>query len=49
VAADAGYELSRYPAVGAWLGRVRAERGFVEDLAPYPENACRGASNSIYD
>jgi glutathione S-transferase len=49
VAADAGYELSRYPAVGAWLGRVRAERGFVEDLAPYPENARRGASKSIYD
>jgi len=49
VAPDAGYELGRYPAVGAWLGRVRDQPGFVDDLAPYPENAREGASRSIYD
>ncbi len=49
VAPDAGYELGRYPAVGAWLGRVRDQQGFVDDLAPYPENAREGASRSIYD
>ena len=49
VAADAGYELDRYPAVTAWFGRVRAEPGFVDDLVPYPENARPGASRSIYD
>ena len=49
VAADAGYGLGRYPAVGAWLERVRDEPGFVDDLAPYPENARPGASSSIYD
>ncbi len=49
VAPDAGYELGRYPAVGAWLGRVRDQPGFVDDLAPYRENAREGASRSIYD
>ncbi len=49
VAPDAGYELGRYPAVGAWLGCVRDQPGFVDDLAPYPENAREGASRSIYD
>ncbi|MEJ7567528.1 MAG: glutathione S-transferase family protein [Gaiellaceae bacterium] len=49
VAPDAGYELGRYPTVGAWLGRVRDQPGFVDDLAPYPENAREGASRSIYD
>ena len=49
VAPDAGYELDRYPTVGAWLARVRAQPGFVDDLASYPENARAGASRSIYD
>ena len=49
VAPDAGYELDRLPAVSAWLGRVRKQPGFVDDLAPYPENARPGASRSIYD
>ena len=42
VAGDAGFELDRYPAVVAWLDRVRALPGFVDDLAPYPENARPG-------
>ena len=49
VAPDAGYDLGRYRAVAAWLERVRDEPGFVDDLAPYPENASAGASRSIYD
>jgi glutathione S-transferase len=49
VAADAGYELDRYPAVMAWLERVSALPRFVDDLVPYPENARPGASRSIYD
>lgn len=48
-APDAGYELDRYPAVGAWLGRVCEQPGFIDDLVPYPENARPGASSSIYD
>ena len=49
VAGDAGFELERYPAVTAWLDRVRALPGFVNDLAPYPENAHPGKGRSIYD
>jgi glutathione S-transferase len=49
VAPDAGYDLSRYPAVAAWLARVEQEPGFANDLVPYPENARPGRSRSIYD
>jgi glutathione S-transferase len=49
VAEDAGYDLSRYPAVTAWLKRVSELPGFVNDLLPYPENARPGAGRSIYD
>jgi glutathione S-transferase len=49
VAPDAGYDLAAFPAVARWLERVRAEPGFVDDLVPYPENAHRGRSRSIYD
>jgi glutathione S-transferase len=49
VAGDAGFELERYPAVGRWLERVQALPGFVDDLAPYPENALPGRGRSIYD
>jgi glutathione S-transferase len=49
LAEDAGYELSSYPAVAAWLGRVSEQPGFMDDLVPYPENARPGAGRSIYD
>ena len=29
VAADGGFELARYPAIGRWLARVAAARGYV--------------------
>ncbi|MEN3281312.1 MAG: glutathione S-transferase [Solirubrobacteraceae bacterium] len=49
VADDAGLELAAHPAIEAWLDRVRALPGYVNDLIPYPPNARPGASRSIYD
>jgi glutathione S-transferase len=46
VAADAG--LGHGPHVQAWMERLRALPGFVDDLAPYGENARPGAGRSIY-
>lgn len=48
VAPQAGLELNRYPALQAWLARIEAQPGFVNDLAPYPPNARAGVSSSIY-
>jgi glutathione S-transferase len=42
VAGDAGVDLAPRPAVAAWVERVRATPGFVDDLEPYPENALPG-------
>jgi glutathione S-transferase len=49
VADDAGFDLAAHPTIGAWLDRVRALPGYVNDLVPYPANARPGASRSIYD
>jgi glutathione S-transferase len=49
VAHDAGFDLARYPAIEAWLDRIRALPGYVNDLIPYPPNARPGAGRSIYD
>ena len=49
VAHEAGYELSRRPAVQAWLRRVAEQPGHINDLQPYPPNARPGAGRSIYD
>lgn len=49
VAEDAGYQLADFPNVRAWLERVQAQPGFVDDLVPYPDNARPGFSRSIYD
>ena len=46
---DAGLELSAYPNVVRWLARVESAPRFTNDLVPYPENATRGRSRSIYD
>jgi glutathione S-transferase len=35
-AADAGADLAEYPRITAWLERVEATPGFVNDLAPIP-------------
>jgi glutathione S-transferase len=47
-AADAHIELDRWPAVQAWLARVRALPGFVDDYIRYPDNARPGRGRSIY-
>ena len=47
VGGDAGLTIP--DAVQAWIGRVEAQPGFMNDLEPYPANAQAGASVSIYD
>jgi glutathione S-transferase len=49
VAPDARIDLTRFPSVSAWLERVAAQPGHVNDLEPYPPNARPGAGRSIYD
>jgi glutathione S-transferase len=49
VAPDVGIDLDAYPAVSAWIERIRAQPGFVDDYLPYPANARPGVSRSIYD
>ncbi len=46
---EAGLELEPYPNVRAWLARVEAQPGFMEDVAPYGANAVPGAGSSMYD
>ena len=41
-------DLEVGPHVQAWIDRIRALPGFVDDLAPYGENARPGAARSIY-
>jgi glutathione S-transferase len=48
-AGEAGLELEPYAGVRAWLERVEAQPGFMEDVAPYGANAVPGAGRSIYD
>jgi glutathione S-transferase len=48
VAPQAGLDLQRFPAVAAWLARIEAQPGFIDDLEPYPPNARVGAGSSIY-
>ena len=49
VADEAGLDLAQYESLRAWLSRVQAQPGHVNDLEPYPANARAGASRSIYD
>jgi glutathione S-transferase len=48
VAPEAGLDLGPYRAVRAWLARVEEQPRYMNDLAPYPENARAGAGRSIY-
>ena len=45
-AADVGLEPG--PHLQAWIDRIRALPGFVDDLEPYGANARAGAGRSIY-
>ncbi len=49
VAPDAGIDLEPWPGVQAWIGRIEALPGFMDDYVPYPPNARPGAGRSIYD
>jgi glutathione S-transferase len=49
VADEAGVDMEGFANVRAWLERVREQPNHVADLEPYPENAQRGKSQSIYD
>ena len=49
VAPEAELELEPFSKVRAWLRRVEAQPGYMNDLEPYPANAHVGASRSIYD
>jgi glutathione S-transferase len=42
LASDADVDLASRPSVRAWIERVQATPGFVDDLEPYPENALPG-------
>jgi glutathione S-transferase len=48
VAEEAGVPTSGYPAFTAWLARVEATPGFLNDLQPYPPNASRLVGRSTY-
>jgi glutathione S-transferase len=43
VAHEAGYDMAAFPRVGAWLARVAATPGAIDDLEPYPASANAGA------
>jgi glutathione S-transferase len=48
VAGEAGLDLTDYPAVSAWIARVEATPGFVDDLVPIPSDTRFGMGRSIY-
>jgi glutathione S-transferase len=49
LADEAGLDPAEWPAFAAWCRRLEALPGWLDDLAPYPENAHPGAGRSIYD
>jgi glutathione S-transferase len=50
VAHEAGYDLAAFPAVRAWLARVAATPGAIDDLEPYPPSALvRAGGRSVHD
>lgn len=50
VAHEVGYDLAAFPAVRAWLARVAATPGAIDDLEPYPPSALVGAGGrSVHD
>jgi glutathione S-transferase len=48
VAGEAELDLSGYPAVSAWIERVEASDGHVDDLEPIPPDTRFGMGQSIY-
>ena len=48
VAGDAGLDLTDYPSVAAWIERVEATPGHIDDLQPIPPDTRLDAGRSIY-
>jgi glutathione S-transferase len=48
VAEEAGLDLSGHPAIQAWIARVEATDGHVDDLEPIPPDTRFGKGRSIY-
>jgi len=48
VAGEAGFDLAEYPSVLAWIGRVEATAGHLDDLQPIPPGTRLDAGRSIY-
>jgi glutathione S-transferase len=48
VAGEAGFDLAVYPSVLAWIQRVEATPGHVDDLQPIPPGTRLDAGRSIY-
>jgi glutathione S-transferase len=48
LAREIDIDVGAYPAFQAWLARIAAQPGFVDDLEPYPPNASVLAGRSIY-
>jgi glutathione S-transferase len=48
LASDAGFDLTAYASLQAWLARVQRQPRYVEDVKPYGPNAAPGAGRSIY-
>lgn len=49
VAGEAGLDTAAFPAFEAWLARVAAQPGYMNDLEPYPPNSQVSVGRSIYD
>jgi len=49
LAHEAGLDMQPYAGVRAWLRRVEAQPGYIEDVEPYGANAAPGAGRSLYD
>jgi glutathione S-transferase len=47
-AGEAGLALADYPALSAWIERVEATPGHMDDLEPIPADTRFGAGKSIY-
>jgi glutathione S-transferase len=46
LAGEAGIELAAFPRVEAWLRRVEAQPGYMNDLEPYPQHAGAGGRSA---
>jgi glutathione S-transferase len=40
---EAGFALSRFPAVAGWIGRIRAQPGFLDVVHPYSRDPSSGS------